>query len=125
MARYPIFDGVPEGVDVIIGFERNYPGFFVMIEDKTNPRGPETYYFNNITDHPGVVMTITQIEETLSRFQIPITREDIERLVKDAERNRFEENVLGAMRMIPGTNQAELDDFRAVKERYGLTQPVA
>lgn len=125
MARFPIFDGVPEGVDVIIGFERNYPGFFVMIEDVRDPDAPERYYFNNITDHPGVVMTISQIEKTLSRFQIPITREDVERLVQDAEKHRFEEKVLGAPRLIPGTNQAELDDFRAVKERYGLTQSTA
>ena len=122
MARYPIFDGVPEGVDVIIGFDAQYPGFFLFIECvQGRKRGvPDKFLFHNIEDHPGVVMTISQIEETLTRFDIPITREDVENLVRDAEKHRFEESIIDAPRLIPGTIEAELEDFRATKRRYGL-----
>jgi hypothetical protein len=122
MARYPIFDGVPEDIDVITGFDHQYPGFFLMIESfRGRKQGdPENYLFHNIEDHPGVVMTISQIEETLKRFDIPITRDDVERLVRDAEKHRFEQSIIDAPRLIPGTIEAELEDFRATKRRYGL-----
>ena len=122
MARFPILDGVPEDIDVITGFDHQYPGFFLVIESfRGRKQGDaENYLFHNIEDHPGVVMTISQIEETLRRFQIPITRGDVEHLVKDAEKHRFEEALIGAPRLIAGTNEAELEDFRAIKRRYGF-----
>jgi hypothetical protein len=47
MARYPIFDGVPEDIDVITGFDHQYPGFFLMIESfrGANRGTPRTTFF--------------------------------------------------------------------------------
>jgi hypothetical protein len=87
MSRYVIWTE-DKNLEVFVGFDEGFNAFYLTIANmSTDSDDPETFRFHNIAHHPGVGMSLAQVQAILRKFGIVAPPELLQQLADDGLRS--------------------------------------